>query len=442
MSEPLVIIGNGMAAMRLVEELSARALGRYAIAVIGEEPRLAYNRVLLSSVLAREIGSNEIELKAATWWRERGVTLLYGHGATAIDPAIRRVRLANGATLPFTKLVLATGSRPIRLNVPGMDLPGVMTFRDLGDVAAIEAAAAGGARAVVIGGGLLGLEAAYGLAKAGARVSVVHLMDRLMERQLDARAALMLKQAVEARGIAVHLNAETVAIRGRGRAEAVVLKDGQELAADLVIVAAGIRANADLARSADLTIDRGIVVDDHLRTSRPDIHAIGECAEHRGVCYGLVEPAYEQARVLAAHLAGEDAAYQGSVLATNLKVSGVNVFSAGDFLGSPGTEQIVFSDAGLATYKKLVIAEGRLTGAVLFGDTADGLWYLDLIRSGASIEAFRDDIVFGRALAERIQLPDRLHAEYVPVRRTTASAGPGVATTQIRELEDGLRQAC
>jgi nitrite reductase (NADH) large subunit len=400
MSEPLVIIGNGMAAMRLVEELSRRALGRYAIAVVGEEPRLAYNRVLLSSVLAREISQNEIELKAAVWWRERGVTLLYGHGATAIDPAIRRVRLANGATLPFTKLVLATGSRPIRLNVPGMDLPGVMTFRDLGDVAALEAAAAGGAKAVVIGGGLLGLEAACGLAKAGAQVSVVHLMDRLMERQLDPRAAAMLKQAVEARGIAVHLEAETSGLLGSGRVEAVALKDGRRLAADLVVVAAGIRPNADVARTACLEVVRGIVVDDRLQTSQAGIYAIGECAEHRGVCYGLVEPAYEQARVLATHLAGEATRYDGSVLATNLKVSGVNVFSAGDFIGAPGTEQIVLSDPGFGTYKKLVIADGRLVGAVLFGDTADGLWYLDLIRSGAPIEAFRDDIVFGRALVE------------------------------------------
>lgn len=401
MSEPLVIVGNGMAAMRLVEELVQRALGRYAIAVIGDEPRLSYNRVLLSSVLAREVSHSDIELRSAAWWRDRGVTLLYGHSATAIDPAIRRVRLAGGATLPYGKLVLATGSRPIRLNVPGMDLPGVMTFRDLGDVAAIEAAAANKAKAVVIGGGLLGLEAAYGLAKAGAQVSVVHLMDRLMERQLDARAAALLRQAVEARGIAVHLNAETSAIRGRSKVDAVALADGTEIAADLVVVAAGIRPNTDLARGADLGIGRGILVDDNLRTGKPGIYAIGECAEHRGVCYGLVEPAYEQARALAMHLAGEDARYPGSVLATNLKVSGVNVFSAGDFLGAPGTEQIVLSDAGLRTYKKLVIANGRLAGAVLFGDTADGLWYLDLIRSGASIEAFRDDMMFGRALAER-----------------------------------------
>lgn len=401
MSEPLVIVGNGMAAMRLVEELAQRALGRYSIAVVGEEPRLAYNRVLLSSVLAQEISRSEIELKPAQWWRDRGVTLLYGHSAIAIDTDIRRVRLANGATLPFTQLVLATGSRPIRLNVPGMDLPGVMTFRDLGDVAKIEAAAAKRIKTVVIGGGLLGLEAAYGLAKVGAQVTVVHLMDRLMERQLDTRASAMLKRAVEARGITVHLNAETTAIRGSHRADAIVLERGHEIAADLVVVAAGIRSNVDLARTAGLAIDRGIVVDDHLQTNKAGIYAIGECAEHRGVCYGLVEPAYEQARALAAHLTGGCASYVGSVLATNLKVSGVNVFSAGDFLGASGTESIVLSDSGLGSYKKLVIANGRLVGAVLFGDAGDGLWYLDLIRSGASVDAIRDDLVFGRALAER-----------------------------------------
>ena len=402
MSESLVVVGNGMATMRLVEELAKRALGRYAIAVIGEEPRLAYNRVLLSSVLAQEVSRSDIELRSAGWWRDHGVTLLYGNAAASIDPALRQVQLANGGTIPFTKLVLATGSRPIRLNVPGMDLPGVMTFRDLGDVAAIEtAAAAAGRKAVVIGGGLLGLEAAYGLAKAGARVSVVHLMDRLMERQLDARASAMLKGAVEARGIAVNLNAETDAFRGDECVESVTLKNGLEIDADLVVVAAGVRPNADLARAAGLMIGRGIVVDDHLQTGTAGIFAIGECAEHRGSCYGLVEPAYEQARALAVHLAGEGGEYSGSVLATNLKVSGVSVFSAGDFLGAPGTEQIVLSDPGLGSYKKLVIADGRLIGVVLFGDTADGLWYLELIRSGASIEEFRGDLMFGRVMAER-----------------------------------------
>jgi nitrite reductase (NADH) large subunit len=401
MGEPLVVIGNGMAAMHLVEELTRRALGRFAVAVIGEEPQLAYNRVLLSAVLARDVSRSDIELRPARWWRDRGVTLLYGRTATGIDPSIRRVRLVDGATLPYARLVLAVGSRPIRLGVPGMELPGVMTFRDLLDVAAIEATAVRGAKAVVIGGGLLGLEAAYGLAKSGAQVTVVHLMDRLMERQLDAPAADMLKRAVEARGIAVYLNAETVGIGGKRRAQTVTLKDGTQIGADLVVVATGIRPNVQLAHAADLRINRGILVDDHLQTSRAGIYAIGECAEHRGICYGLVEPAYEQARVLAAHLAGEKAEYAGSVLATNLKVSGVNVFSAGNFFGGSGTEQLVLSDPGLGTYKKLVLAGGRLVGAVLFGDTADGLWYLDLIRSGVSVEAMRDDIMFGRALAER-----------------------------------------
>jgi nitrite reductase (NADH) large subunit len=401
MSEPLVIIGNGMAATRLVEELGRQALGRYAIAVIGDEPRLAYNRVLLSSVLAQEISKSDVELRSAAWWQSRGVTLLYGHSAVAIDSDIRRVKLANGATLPFTKLVLATGSRAIRLRMPGMDLPGVMTFRDLGDVAGIETAAAPGSKAVVVGGGLLGLEAAYGLAKAGVAVSVVHLMDRLMERQLDARAAGLLKRAVEARGIAVHLNAETVRIAGARKAEGVVLSDGRVLSADLVVVAVGISPNVSLAQDAGLNVGRGIVVDDTLQTSRAGIYAIGECAEHRGVCYGLVEPAYEQAKALASHFAGKDTRYDGSVLATNLKVSGVNVFSAGDFIGAPGTEQVVLSDPGIGIYKKLVISQDRLVGAVLFGDTIDGTWYLDLIRRGAPVESMRDDLMFGRAMAER-----------------------------------------
>jgi nitrite reductase (NADH) large subunit len=401
MSEPLVVVGNGMAAARLVEELAHVALGRYAIAVVGEEPQPAYNRVLLSSVLAGEASSREIELKPDRWWRDRGVTLLRGQAAIGIDTEIRRVRLASGATLPYSKLVLATGSRPIRLAVPGAGLPGVLTFRDLADVDAIGRAAAKGARAVVIGGGLLGLEAAYGLARAGAAVTVVHLMDRLMERQLDRRAAAMLKATIEGRGIRVLLAAETAGIGGVRRVETVELADRRVLAADLVVVAVGVRPNVQLASTAGITINRGIAVDDRLATSLGGIYAIGECAEHRGRCYGLVEPAYEQACVLARHLAGQDARYQGSVVATNLKVSGVHVFSAGAFMETAGAEAIVLSDAGLGTYRKLVVADGRLVGAVLFGDTADGSWYLDLIRSGRPIESFRDDIVFGRALAER-----------------------------------------
>jgi len=402
MSEPLIVIGNGMAAARLVDELARRALGRYAVAVIGEEPRLAYNRVLLSALLADEVGFDDIELRPARWWRDRGVTLRYGERATAVDATARNVTLAGGTQLSFSKLVFATGSQPIKPDIPGMDLPGVLTFRDVDDVNAIAAAKAAGTRVVVIGGGLLGLEAAYGLAKAGARVTLLHLMDRLMERQLDHRAALMLQRAVEARGIAVRLQAQTARIAGNGKVEAVELRDGTTIAVDAVVVAVGIRANAALARTAGIEVGRGIVVDDHLETNAAGVHAIGECAEHRGCCYGLVEPAYEQAQLLARRLAGERASYPGSVLATNLKVSGVNVFSAGDFLGATAeAEEIVLSDPAAGVYKKLVIAQGRLVGAVLFGDTADGLWYLDLIRTGSPVARLRDDLVFGRALATR-----------------------------------------
>jgi nitrite reductase (NADH) large subunit len=367
--------------------------------VVGEEPRLAYNRVLLSSLLADEISAAEVELKPARWWRDRGVTLIYGRPAAAIDPTIRRVRLADGATIPYSKLVIATGSRPIRLPLPGMDLPGVKAFRDLADVAELRRAAAG-ARAVVIGGGLLGLEAAYGLAKGGAAVTLVHLMDRLMERQLDARAALMLRRELEARGVEVLLGAETKRVEGLRRAEGVTLVDGRTIPANLVVVAVGVRPNAEIARTAGLNVNRGIVVDDRLETSQRDIYAIGECAEHKGQCYGLVEPAYDHARALAQSLSGTEQRYTGSVLATNLKVSGVRVFSAGDFIGAPGTEAVILSDPGLKTYKKLVIASDRLVGAVLFGDTADGPWYLELIRSGQRIDGLRDELVFGRALAE------------------------------------------
>jgi nitrite reductase (NADH) large subunit len=398
-SEPLVVVGNGMAAARLVDELAKVALGRYAIAVIGDEPRLAYNRVLLSSVLAGETASHDIELKPATWWRDRGVTLKYGCLATEIDVGRRELKIANEESITFSRLILATGSKPLRLNVPGADLAGVHTFRDSRDVDLLLTLAAQKKRVVVVGGGLLGLEAAYGLAKAGAPVTLIHLMDRLMERQLDAPAAELLKSLVERKGIKILLNANTARIHGETRVEGVELADGRLLEADAVIFAAGIRPNVALAREAGIAVNRGIVVDDHLQTAARDIFALGECAEHHGICYGLVEPAYEQARVLAGHLAGKASAYDGSVVATNLKVSGVGVFSAGDFMGADGSEAIVLSDIRHGTYKKLVIANGRLTGAVLVGDTNDALWYLEMIRNEKPVAAIRADMMFGRALA-------------------------------------------
>jgi nitrite reductase [NAD(P)H] large subunit len=398
-SEPLVVVGNGMAAARLVDELAKVALGRYAIAVVGDEPRLAYNRVLLSSVLAGETQSHDIELKPAEWWRDRGVTLKYGCRATEIDVGRRELKIANEESIAFSRLVLATGSTALRLNLPGAELSGVYTFRDTRDVDLLLALAAARKRVVVVGGGLLGLEAAYGLAKAGSPVTLIHLMDRLMERQLDASAGALLKSLVEPKDIKILLNANTARIHGSTRVEGVELTDGRMLEADAVIFAAGIRPNTTLAKEAGIPVNRGVVVDDHLQTGAEDIFALGECAEHRGVCYGLVEPAYEQAKVLARHLAGGTTAYAGSVVSTNLKVSGVSVFSAGDFQGAEGSETIVLNDVKHGTYRKLVIAEGRLTGAVLVGDTTDALWYLELIRGREKVAPIRSGMMFGRGLA-------------------------------------------
>ena len=402
-SEPLVVVGNGMAAARLVDELTKQAQGRYAIAVIGEEPRLAYNRVLLSSVLSGETASQDIELKSAAWWRDRGVTLKYGCAVTAIDVGRRELRIENDECVEFSKLVLATGSTPLRLNVPGADLAGVHTFRDSRDADLLLTLAAQKKRVVVVGGGLLGLEAAYGLAKAGARVTLIHLMDRLMERQLDQPAAALLKSLVEAKGIEILLNANTARLHGETRVEGVELVDGRRIDTEAVIFAAGIRPNVALAKDAGISVNRGIVVDDHLQTAAADIFALGECAEHRGICYGLVEPAYEQARVLARHLAGRPAAYEGSIVATNLKVSGVSVFSAGEFTGADGSESIVLNDIRRGTYKKLVISDGRLSGAVLVGDVGDALWYFELIRNREPVARIRKDMMFGRPLAVRAE---------------------------------------
>ena len=411
MSESLVVVGNGMAAARLVEELTARTPGKYAIAVIGEEPVLAYNRVLLSSLLAGDVAEGDIELKSSQWWKSKGVTLVYGRSAIGIDASARQVCLEGGASLSYSKLVLATGSEPIRLPLPGAELSGVHTFRNVSDVSAIIAHAGPRRRTLVIGGGLLGLEAAYGLSKAGAQVTVVHLMSRLMERQLDERAASMLNSELEALGIEVLLDAESAAIEGSDRVEALRLADGRVLPADLIVMAAGIRPRTELASAGGLAVGRGILVDDHMQTSAPAVYALGECAEHRGVCYGLVEPAYEQARTLATHLSGMPSAYEGSLLSTNLKVSGIDVFSAGDFLGAPGTEPILFIDDEQGVYRKLIVKDGRLSGAVLLGDTGDALWYLDLIQSGTPIAAMRDDLIFGQAFCADAGAEPALHAE-------------------------------
>jgi nitrite reductase (NADH) large subunit len=399
LSEPLVIIGQGMAATKLVDELALRALGRYAVIIIGAEPRRGYNRVLLSSLLAREVTADEIELKPADWWQKKGVTNLHGRAVVSIDREARRLRFGDGCCLGYSKLVLATGSDPIRLPIPGMNLPGVLTFRCMEDVEAMLASARRGRPVVVIGGGLLGLEAAYGLAKAGCEVTLLTVGPRLMERQIDAVAAQMLQEVMATKGCSVVVEAQTTRVLGSTHVEGVALADGRSFDANLVVCAIGVRPNVKLAREAGLACKHGIVVDDQMRTSDPNVFAIGECVEHRQVCYGLVEPAYEQAKVLSRVLAGEqDAAYAGSVLATNLKVSGVSLFSAGDFIGED-KEVIVFEDRARRIYKKLVVNDDVLAGALLFGEAADGLWYLDLMRERTPLAAMREDLIFGRALA-------------------------------------------
>jgi nitrite reductase [NAD(P)H] large subunit len=430
MGEPLVIVGNGMAATRLVDELWRRAPGRYDVTVIGDEPALAYNRVLLSSLLAQEVEERDIELKPRSWWDERGVTLITGRRVTEIDVKGRFVRVRGGGRVFFSKLVLATGSEAIRLPLPGAHLRGVLTFRNRADVAEILERSRAGSRAVVIGGGLLGLEAAAGLAKAGVGVSVVHLMDRLMERQLDEPAAACLKSALEARGIEVILNAESAAVVGRRKVAGLRLKDGRTIEAQMVIMAVGIRASAGLARLAGLAVNRGIKVDDNMQTSAPGIYAVGECAEHRGACYGLVEPAYEQARALADHLTDGGATYAGSLLSTNLKVSGIPVFSAGEIMADGNAETIVLKDPGRGAYRKLVLRQDRLTGAVLVGDADDALWYLDLIRSGRSVAALRHGLVFGRAFSETAEAHANIEHQSVIPSPPTLAAGHQAAEAE------------
>ena len=396
--ERLLVVGGGMAALKLVEELIEHCPGRYDIVMAAREPHAPYNRVLLSSLLAGEAQTADIELRPAAWYAEKGVQFLGGIGATAVRPARQEVVLSTGARIGYDRLVLATGSKAIRLPVPGHLLPGVLTFRDLDDVTELQGAAPG-SRAVVIGGGLLGVEAACGLAKRGLAVTLIHIMPRLMERQLDDRAAELLKAAVESKGVEVVLEARTAAIEGAGKAERVVLEDGRIFPAALVVMAAGIRPETALAENGGIEIGRGIKVDDKLETNWPGVYAIGECAEHRGACYGIVEPVYEQAKALARYLAGRPARYEGSLLATSLKVSSVPVYSMGDFEGD-GAETIVLEDEGVGTYRKLVVRDNRLTGVVLFGDTGDAFWYRDLIRQSAPLTKIRSLLAFGRAHAE------------------------------------------
>ena len=391
----LLIIGNGMAGLRFLEELVERAPDRFDITVLGAEPVAAYNRVLLTSLLAGAIGADDIRLRPDAWYAGHAIKLLTGQTALGLDVTGRRVVLCGGRSLPFDTLVLATGATPIRLDIPGADLAGVATLRTLEDIDHLARAAV--QPVVVIGGGALGIEAAYGLARRGARVSLVQLADRLMERQLDPEGARLLAAAIEASGVRVLLGAEVRAVRGSSRVEAVELADGRRLECQLAVMAIGIRPATALAANAGLEVRRGIVVDDRMQTSAAGILAIGECAEHRGICYGLIEPCYAQARVAAATLAGEVQSFTGAMPATHLKLSAMPVCSIGAL---DADDSIIVRDAGAPSYRKLIVAHGRLKGAVLVGDTENALWYEELIRTGTSVAPLGEKLAFGPAIAE------------------------------------------
>ena len=396
MSKKLVIIGAGMASGRMLDHLFETAHD-FEVTLFGAEPRGNYNRIMLSPVLACEKRYEDIVTHDAAWYAANGVDCRFGHAVTKIDRHARTV-FANGVETPYDKLVIATGSAPFILPVAGRDLPGVHAFRDLDDVEAMLAIAARpGARAVVIGGGLLGLEAAAALRGRGMNVVVLHLAGHLMERQLDPAAGYLLERELTGRGIKVQCRAQTKAILGRDRVEAVLLEDGTIHEADLVVMAAGIRPETRLATDAGIEVQRGVVVDDAMRTSDPDILALGECAEHAGAVYGLVAPLYDMARVAARTLVGETAGFVAPKTATQLKVTGVSLYSAGDFGEGEGREEIVLRNAASGIYKRVVLAGNQVVGTVLYGETGDGAWFFDLIKRGTDVSQMRDTLIYGQS---------------------------------------------
>ena len=399
------MVGNGMAGVRTIEELLKIAPELYDITVFGAEPHPNYNRILLSPVLAGEQTLDQIVLNTFDWYRENNITLHAGKKVTEIDRVKRIVRAADGTEVVYDRLLMCTGSNPFILPIPGKNLEGVIAYRDIADTNAMIEAAAKYKKAVVIGGGLLGLEAANGLMLRGMDVTVIHVMPTLMERQLDAVAGGLLQKSLELRGLKFVMGGQTQALIGDadggtgGRVMALQFKDGSEIPADLVVMAVGIRPNTELAESMRLHCNKGIVVNDTLQTvTDARIYSVGECAAHRGIAYGLVAPLFEQAKVAANHLAQFGIGrYVGSLTSTKLKVTGIDLFSAGEFLGGAGTEEIVMSDPFGGVYKKLVIKDDKLIGACLYGDTVDGSYYFKLLRDGRSVADIRDKLMFGES---------------------------------------------
>ncbi len=403
MKEKLVVIGNGMAGMRTVEELLKIAPDAYDISVFGEEPYGNYNRIMLSPVLAGEKTIDEIMLNDLQWYEDNNITLYKGVKATGIDRKKRTVTGDDGKTASYDRLLIATGSTAFIIPLPGHDLPGVIAFRDIADVdSMLEVAQSGTEKnkksAIVIGGGLLGLEAANGLMEQGMNVKVVHIMDTLMERQLDEPAAKMLQANLEERGLEFLMGAQTDSIQGNGKVEKVCFKDGTEVDADIVVMAVGIRPNFELAEKVGIHCERGIVVNDTMQTFDPVVYSVGECVQHRGQTYGLVAPLFEMAKVCANHLAKHGIGlYEGTMTSTKLKVTGIDLFSAGDFTGDDTTEDLVFKDESRGVYRKIVVKDNIVQGAVMYGDTIDGTWYFDLMRDETDISDFRATILFGQA---------------------------------------------
>jgi nitrite reductase (NADH) large subunit len=400
MKRKLVVIGNGMAPGRALETLFKMAPDAFDVTIFNAEPRVNYDRIMLSPVLSGEKSFDDIVIHDDAWYAEHGVTLLKGEKVVNINREWKTVVSEGGVTAPYDHLIIATGSSPIVIPVPGHDKKGVVTYRDLDDVDAMLETAKTKKNAVVIGGGLLGLEAAAGLQLQGMNVTVLHLMPTLMERQLDPAAGYLLQRAIEERGIRVITKANTQEILGDEAVSSVVLDDGTILPADIVVMAVGIRPSTAVAAAAELDVNRGILVDDAMQTSDPDISALGECVEHREMCYGLVAPLYEMAKTLAGRLAGDaQAAYTGSVTSTKLKVTGIDLFSAGDFAEAPDREEIVLRDAAAGVYKRLVLKDNRIIGVVLYGETRDGAWFFQMMKDGTDVSELRETLIFGQGYA-------------------------------------------
>lgn len=397
----LVLIGNGLAGMRCLEDLLDMAPDRYEVTVIGEEPWGNYNRIMLSPVLSGEKTIDDIMLHPHAWYRDKGIKFIADDPAIKIDRTRKVVHTEKGESVDYDRLIIATGSSPFIPPVQGVDLKGVISFRDIYDVNTMIKYCESKKNAVVIGGGLLGLEAAYGLKQRGMNVTVLHLMDRIMERQLDGRASRMLRHSIEQKGINIITEANTEALLGvDGHVSQVRLKDGTVLDADLVIFAVGIRPNIALAQRAGLRCNRGILVNDTMQTFDPSIYAVGECIEHRNQTFGLVEPLWGQAFICATHLAEHGSlTFKSPTVPTQLKVSGVDVFSAGNFEPKEDYEDIILNDDKRQIYKRIIIQKDKVIGAVLFGDTEDGMWYAELIADQTPVSSFRNKLLFGKDFA-------------------------------------------